>query len=102
MSNCKQFVKMEIAQSSLVDISNGVCQVSVLGLLLFIMYINDLPKASAFYIVLYANDTLYYMLMNDTYMLMIMLFSVSYVSSMNCSAVKLEKSCLNWASVFTF
>jgi len=53
LSNREQFVKLENVKSGLDDISNGVPQGSVLGALLFIMYNNDLPKSSAFYIVQY-------------------------------------------------
>ena len=55
--NHKLFVKLENVQSGLVDISNGVSQGFVLGPLLFIMNFNDLSKSSAFYAVLYADDT---------------------------------------------
>ena len=53
----KPFGKLEHVQSGLVDIWNDVPQGSVLGPLLFIMYIIDLQKSSAFYTVPYADDT---------------------------------------------
>ena len=60
LSKRKQFVKLENVQSSLVDISNGVPQGSVLGPLFFIMYIK----------MIYLNP-LHFMLY---YMLMILIF----------------------------
>ena len=58
LSNRKQFVYINGHSSELLNISCGVPQGSVLGPLLFLIYINDLPNISKlFYFYLFADDT---------------------------------------------
>ena len=60
LSKRKQFVEFENVHSEVLEINIGVPQGSVLGLLLFIIYVNDISKASntkLFKFISYADDT---------------------------------------------
>ena len=58
MQNRKQFVSYDSTGSDLGEIKHGVPQGSILGPILFLIYINDLPSASEFFkCIMYAVDT---------------------------------------------
>ena len=58
LTNRKQYVEFQDAQSDMLNISTGVPQGSILGHLLFIIYINDFAQSSPkFTFIMYADDT---------------------------------------------
>ena len=60
LSNRKQQVVLEGAKSSQEDVLSGVPQGTVLGPLLFLAHINDMPGCSDSNVRLFADDSLLY------------------------------------------
>ena len=58
LTSRKQYVDFQEAKSALLDIKTGIPQGSILGPLLFIIYINDISSVSSLFVpITYADDT---------------------------------------------
>ena len=58
LSNRKQYVELNNVKSEMCEIKTGVPQGSILGPLLFVIYVNDIYKASSIlHALIYADDT---------------------------------------------
>ena len=58
LNNRKQYTEIEDTTSTILPIHVGVPQGSILGPILFIIYVNDLPQCSnKFDFIMYADDT---------------------------------------------
>ena len=61
LSDQTQAVVLENEKSNIVPVTSGVPQGSVLGPILFLIYINDLPDSTKSRLLLFADDTTIYL-----------------------------------------
>ncbi len=58
LPNRKQYVEIDDSDSDMLDLTTGVPQGSILGPLLFIIYMNDIAQSSKLFdFIIYADDT---------------------------------------------
>jgi hypothetical protein len=57
LSNRHQFVQLLNSKSTLQSIECGVPQGSIIGPILFLLYINDLPQATSLFSIMFADDS---------------------------------------------
>ncbi len=58
LSNRKQYVEIDDSDFDMLDLTTGVPQGSILGPLLFIIYMNDIAQSSKLFdFIIYADDT---------------------------------------------
>ncbi len=58
LTNRKQYVEINGSNSDMLSLTTGVPQGSILGTLLFIIYVNDIAQASKLFdFIIYADDT---------------------------------------------
>ena len=69
LSGREQYVRYASYDSGLSGISHGVPQGSILGPLLFLLYVNDICISDRFNILSFADDTTLYMSSNSVYIL---------------------------------
>ncbi len=58
LSNRKHYVEIDDSDSDMLDLTTGLPQESILGPLLFIIYMNDMAQSSKLFdFIIYADDT---------------------------------------------
>ena len=67
LGNRSQTVVLDGEESESAPVTSGVPQGSVLGPILFLIYINDLPDELSSQVRLFADDTAVYLTIGDTY-----------------------------------